>query len=397
MPIRKGSLLTEHLHTVNGRIVSATPSFDRSMRTDSTRHLQVFPIHCIPSAQLSFPQFPGSIVFASIDGRLPFPDRTKLGGLDTRQEICFLNGSDNVQFVPGCASQYSEHAGHPEGLILRRDHNSQVVVRNQRWVRRQLTYSVRSHLKGRYRAEVGNTRTIPVYGQPLPHLLVAVQQDIVGDHALKLDPEYTRYVVETQEYSHKKLSKSSVRTVAREPQVAQDRLYPLLSAGFLYLSLSQRELNSELRANVQRNFFLRTGFNSLQSIEVWKIMKNTILALCGLVIAFALVAPPKANAQVAIGIGVGRPVYGYVAPRAYVYAPAPYAAYAPDYVYPYGYAYAPYVYPSVVIGGGWYGGGYGYGRGYGWRGGGGYGYAGRGGYGGHAYSGRGGGGGGRRR
>src|SRR6266568_1336284 len=115
-----------------------------------------------------------------------------------------------------------------------------------------------------------------------------------------------------------------------------------------------------------RNFFAASCL-LLQSIEVMKMMKKTVLALFGLVIAFALVAPPKANAQVAIGIGVGvpRPAYGYVvAPPPYAYAPAPYVAYAPGYAYPYGY--------DFYVGRGY---GYGYGR-YGWHGG--YGYRGRG-------------------
>jgi hypothetical protein len=53
----------------------------------------------------------------------------------------------------------------------------------------------------------------------------------------------------------------------------------------------------------------------------------------------ALITPPKANAEVVIGVGVGaRPAYGYVVarPRPYVYvAPAPYVAYGPGYVRPF--------------------------------------------------------------
>jgi hypothetical protein len=73
-------------------------------------------------------------------------------------------------------------------------------------------------------------------------------------------------------------------------------------------------------------------------MEVTEMLKKTVLALFGLVFAMALITPPKANAEVVIGVGVGaRPAYGYVVarPRPYVYvAPAPYVAYAPGYVYP---------------------------------------------------------------
>jgi len=48
-------------------------------------------------------------------------------------------------------------------------------------------------------------------------------------------------------------------------------------------------------------------------------MKKTLLVLFGLVLAFALAAPPKASAQVAIGIGVGP--YGYVAPGIRIVVP----------------------------------------------------------------------------
>ena len=40
--------------------------------------------------------------------------------------------------------------------------------------------------------------------------------------------------------------------------------------------------------------------------------KKIVFALFGLVIAFALASPPKASAQVAVGIGVGVPYGGYV-------------------------------------------------------------------------------------
>jgi len=64
--------------------------------------------------------------------------------------------------------------------------------------------------------------------------------------------------------------------------------------------------------------------------------KKMLLAMLGLVFAVALVAPPKANAEVVFGVGVGRPGVGVVvaAPRPYVYAPAPYVAYGPGYAYP---------------------------------------------------------------
>ena len=64
--------------------------------------------------------------------------------------------------------------------------------------------------------------------------------------------------------------------------------------------------------------------------------KKTVVALFGLVIAFALVMPPKASAQVGIGIGVGVPYGGYVS------GCDPY--YYPDGCYGgYGYWGAPYV------------------------------------------------------
>lgn len=77
------------------------------------------------------------------------------------------------------------------------------------------------------------------------------------------------------------------------------------------------------------------------------MLKKLLIALFGLVLAVALIAPPKANAAVVIGVGA-RPAYGYVVARPHSYpyvAPAPYVAYAPGYVYP------PAVYPgNVVIG-----------------------------------------------
>lgn len=104
------------------------------------------------------------------------------------------------------------------------------------------------------------------------------------------------------------------------------------------------------------------------------LLKKSMVALFGLFFALALIAPPKAHAAVAVGIGVG-PVYvgvghaygPYVAPAPYYVAPAPYAAPAPYVAYGPGYVYPPYVYPAPVV----VGRGYGYrsyGRyGYGWR------------------------------
>jgi len=74
------------------------------------------------------------------------------------------------------------------------------------------------------------------------------------------------------------------------------------------------------------------------------MLKKTVSALFGLVFALALITPPKANAEVVVGVGVaGRPVYGYVVrPHVYV-APAPYVAYGPvyrPYAYVRGYRYA---------------------------------------------------------
>jgi hypothetical protein len=77
------------------------------------------------------------------------------------------------------------------------------------------------------------------------------------------------------------------------------------------------------------------------------MIKKTALALFSLLFALALITPPKANAEVVVGVGVApRPAYGYVVarhrPYAYV-APVPYVAYGPGYVYP------PVVYPNVVV------------------------------------------------
>jgi len=99
------------------------------------------------------------------------------------------------------------------------------------------------------------------------------------------------------------------------------------------------------------------------------MMKRIVFALLGLSVVLALASPPKAQAGVVIGVGVGpvfvpRPAYGYVAvhPRLYAY---PYG-YAPVYAHPH------YVYPAYGYNGPAYRGGYWAhrdGRGYGWRGG----------------------------
>jgi hypothetical protein len=75
------------------------------------------------------------------------------------------------------------------------------------------------------------------------------------------------------------------------------------------------------------------------------MMKRMVLALFGLAVAFTLIAPPKANAQVRIGIGVGLPRYVVVEHHPYYSAPAYYGDYA---------------YAAPVYGGGWYGRGDGY-------------------------------------
>ncbi len=81
------------------------------------------------------------------------------------------------------------------------------------------------------------------------------------------------------------------------------------------------------------------------------MMKKMALALFGLVVAFALATPQKADAQVRIGIGVGNPGYVVVEHRPYYSAPAYYGDYA---------------YAAPVYGGEWYGDRDGY-RHEGWR------------------------------
>jgi hypothetical protein len=94
------------------------------------------------------------------------------------------------------------------------------------------------------------------------------------------------------------------------------------------------------------------------------MLKKSVAMLFGLVFAMALITPPKANAEVVIGVGVGaRPAYGYVAARPHPYgyiAPAPYVAYGQGYAYP----------GNVVVGVGYarpYGYRHEWRREYGWR------------------------------
>jgi len=109
--------------------------------------------------------------------------------------------------------------------------------------------------------------------------------------------------------------------------------------------------------------FLARGFSTVQSIEVWHMTKKMIFALFGLVVAFALVTPPTASAQVRVGVGVAVPYGGYVVGCDPYYYPA--GCYGT-----YGYWGGPFI--------GVYGGGYGWGgRGFYGRGGYGYGRGGR--------------------
>jgi hypothetical protein len=82
-------------------------------------------------------------------------------------------------------------------------------------------------------------------------------------------------------------------------------------------------------------------------MEVLEMLKKSLAALFGLAFAMALLTPPKANAEVIVGVGVAaRPGYGYVVARPHPYAyiaPAPYVAYEPGYFYP------SYRYPAHVV------------------------------------------------
>ena len=70
------------------------------------------------------------------------------------------------------------------------------------------------------------------------------------------------------------------------------------------------------------------------------MLKKSVLAVFGLLLALAFVNPPKAHAEVAIGVTIGGPIYARpVYPYGYVYV-AP----RPAYVYPRSYAYAPVYY-----------------------------------------------------
>jgi len=65
------------------------------------------------------------------------------------------------------------------------------------------------------------------------------------------------------------------------------------------------------------------------------MLKKSFLAVFGLLLALAFVNPPKARAEVAIGVTIGGPIYARpVYPYAYAYV-AP----RPVYVYPRSYAY----------------------------------------------------------
>jgi hypothetical protein len=84
------------------------------------------------------------------------------------------------------------------------------------------------------------------------------------------------------------------------------------------------------------------------------MLRKSLFAVFGLLLALAFVNPPKAHAGVAIGVTIGGPVYARpIYPYGYAYVrPVP----RPVYVYP-----RPYVYPGPVV----------YGRVYGrpyWRG-----------------------------
>jgi len=69
------------------------------------------------------------------------------------------------------------------------------------------------------------------------------------------------------------------------------------------------------------------------------MLKKSFLAMFGLLAVLAFATPQKANAQVAIGVTIGGPVYArpvYPYPYAYV-APRP------------AYVYRPYVYPRPIF------------------------------------------------
>lgn len=78
------------------------------------------------------------------------------------------------------------------------------------------------------------------------------------------------------------------------------------------------------------------------------MLKRTVSALFALVFALALITPPKASAEVVVGVGLARrPLYGYVdaRPRPHIYVAPAYVGYGPHYVrrhyfYSQGYRYA---------------------------------------------------------
>jgi hypothetical protein len=73
------------------------------------------------------------------------------------------------------------------------------------------------------------------------------------------------------------------------------------------------------------------------------MLKKSFLAVFGLLLALAFVNPPKARAEVAIGVTIGGPIYARPAyPYGYAYV-APRSAY----VYPRSYAYPPVYYGRV--------------------------------------------------
>ena len=66
------------------------------------------------------------------------------------------------------------------------------------------------------------------------------------------------------------------------------------------------------------------------------MLKKLSLTLFGLVFVVALIAPPKATAQVHVGVQFGGPSYGYIVQqRPYYVYDAPYVVYAPSRAYGY--------------------------------------------------------------
>jgi hypothetical protein len=72
------------------------------------------------------------------------------------------------------------------------------------------------------------------------------------------------------------------------------------------------------------------------------MLRKSLFAVFGLLLALAFVNPPKANAGVAIGVTVGGPVYARpIYPYDYAYVRP---VLRPGYAYP-----RPYVYPGPVV------------------------------------------------